>query len=216
MQAQDKKSVSYTGFYTNLHDLCAKVGLERGLAPQPCDNWIATCLAPVFDCLKKTDCSVSSGANPNLICSTDPFACSPTDLNALVNNFKNNSKCTSLPGNVSQAGCGNSIAEFHETCDDGNTQDGDTCPADCGVVFATEPAKCGDSKVDAGEECDAGANNGKGSSGCDVDCKKFPVTGTTGTGTGTGTTGTTGTDTTKDVTPNGAEASGSCSLHRMK
>jgi hypothetical protein len=34
---------------------------------------------------------------------------------------------------------------------------------------------CGNGVVDAGEECDAGKDNGKISSSCDIECKKIVV-----------------------------------------
>lgn len=196
LQAQEKKAPSsYVNLYTNLHKTCEKVGAELGMTA-PCDNWIVACLNPVFECFKKADCGVTSGANPNLICGADTSACLSPDLTVAAVKFQSSTKCAGVGGNVSQPACGNSITEPHETCDDGNTQGGDACPADCGAVFLTDPAKCGNSQVEEGEECDAGAENDKASSGCDVECRKFN-----------------GAD--KAVTPNQtAPSAGGCSLQR--
>lgn len=59
--------------------------------------------------------------------------------------------------------CGNGVVEEGEQCDDGNTQDGDSCPADCGVASV-----CGDGKVTGNEVCDDG-NTMDGDS-CPADC----------------------------------------------
>ncbi|HVM96123.1 MAG TPA: hypothetical protein VMT89_07025 [Candidatus Acidoferrales bacterium] len=46
---------------------------------------------------------------------------------------------SSQPTSTPPAGCGNGIVEFNlgETCDDGNTVDGDSCPANCRIATCT-------------------------------------------------------------------------------
>jgi cysteine-rich repeat protein len=61
-----------------------------------------------------------------------------------------------------------------EECDDGNTQDGDGCSADCQNedTFPQRPGKqavCGDEYLDEGEDCDD--SNNEGGDGCDASCK---------------------------------------------
>jgi trimeric autotransporter adhesin len=52
------------------------------------------------------------------------------------------------------ARCGDGVTDTAEACDDGNTQSGDGCRADCGKI-----ERCGDAILDAGEECDDGNDN---------------------------------------------------------
>ncbi len=61
--------------------------------------------------------------------------------------------------------CGNGIVESGEVCDDGNTNDGDDCSADC-----RSDETCGNSIIDSrvGEVCDDG-NNDDGD-GCQANC----------------------------------------------
>jgi cysteine-rich repeat protein len=65
-----------------------------------------------------------------------------------------------------QLGCGNGILTPNETCDDGNTINGDGCSADC-----QSAEKCGNGHVDParGEQCDDG--NTASGDGCQDDCK---------------------------------------------
>ena len=63
--------------------------------------------------------------------------------------------------------CGNGVREGPETCDDGNSEDGDGCSASCG----REP-RCGDGIVDPGEACDDG--NGEDGDGCSATCGREP------------------------------------------
>jgi cysteine-rich repeat protein len=63
-------------------------------------------------------------------------------------------------------GCGNSILDPEETCDDGNLRAGDTCSAVC------LEEKCGNGAIDVvlGEECDDGVAGISGD-GCSSTCK---------------------------------------------
>lgn len=60
--------------------------------------------------------------------------------------------------------CGNSIVEFGEACDDGNTTSGDGCSSVC----QTEASVCGNGAVEAGEQCDDGNTNS--GDGCSSSC----------------------------------------------
>lgn len=98
------------------------------------------------------------------------------------------SACTSIhdetpepqpePENV----CGDSHLDPDETCDDGNTVDGDGCSADCSTIesgficptpgTACEPEiLCGNGKLDADEVCDDG--NTDAEDGCSEACDKI-------------------------------------------
>ncbi len=77
-----------------------------------------------------------------------------------------------------EAVCGNGILEMGERCDDGNTEDGDGCSADCRTIepgyscdasgcTLTDPV-CGDGLLAAGEACDDG--NTVSNDGCSATC----------------------------------------------
>ena len=82
---------------------------------------------------------------------------------------------------IDQAVCGDHILDDSEACDDGNTQNGDGCAADCTVesgyqcdknsCVKIEPdhvSECGDGTVEAPEVCDDG--NTEDGDGCAADC----------------------------------------------
>ena len=66
--------------------------------------------------------------------------------------------------------CGNGVVDPGEACDDGNTQSGDGCSADCS---STEV--CGNGVLDPGEACDDG--NTQSGDGCSADCSSTEVCG---------------------------------------
>ncbi|MBO4350159.1 MAG: DUF4215 domain-containing protein, partial [Proteobacteria bacterium] len=100
---------------------------------------------------------------------------------------------SSSVGSTVNATCGNQAVERTEACDDGNTESGDGCTADCSAIEEgytcpssggactkkgedepkpepepdTKP-KCGNGKVETGEECDDG--NTDDGDGCSSDC----------------------------------------------
>ncbi|QQR84278.1 DUF4215 domain-containing protein [Candidatus Peregrinibacteria bacterium] len=61
--------------------------------------------------------------------------------------------------------CGNSVVEAGETCDDGNTDNGDGCSSVCALEAGSV---CGNSVVEAGETCDDG--NAVAGDGCSAVC----------------------------------------------
>ncbi|MBO4351547.1 MAG: DUF4215 domain-containing protein [Proteobacteria bacterium] len=78
--------------------------------------------------------------------------------------------------------CGNGEIDEDEACDDGNTEGGDGCAADCSEVeagFSCDfpgmeciPEGCGNNVVDEGEECDAGTLSAPyGPGECTESCK---------------------------------------------
>jgi cysteine-rich repeat protein len=69
---------------------------------------------------------------------------------------------------ILRKGCGNTVTESGETCDDGNTEDCDGCRADCSAV----ETGCGDGFVCDTEECDDG--NGGSGDGCSASCAEEP------------------------------------------
>ncbi len=74
--------------------------------------------------------------------------------------------CHELPREVEDTTtCGDGKKEGSEECDDGNTQSGDYCSADCKAISG----QCGDGQKQSNENCDDGDNNGKYSY-CDANC----------------------------------------------
>ncbi|MBR4984270.1 MAG: DUF4215 domain-containing protein [Proteobacteria bacterium] len=80
------------------------------------------------------------------------------------------------------AACGNRVVESGESCDDGNTESGDGCSADCTTVepdwscpaaggACAKGQACGDGHLDDGEACDDG--NTADGDGCAADCSKI-------------------------------------------
>ena len=67
--------------------------------------------------------------------------------------------------------CGDGVVECGETCDDGNTNNCDDCPNDCGWI----DYRCGNRRTDfaCGESCDDGNTNAL--DGCDA-CRAYTVT----------------------------------------
>lgn len=65
------------------------------------------------------------------------------------------------------ASCGDGKMDVGEQCDDGNTQNGDNCSANCQVENSN--AECGNNIVEAGEKCDDG--NTQNGDGCDANCQ---------------------------------------------
>ncbi|QSQ25848.1 lamin tail domain-containing protein [Pyxidicoccus parkwayensis] len=72
--------------------------------------------------------------------------------------------------------CGNGVVESGEQCDDGNTADGDSCPANCQSAPVTDggSAVCGNGHVEGTERCDDG--NRTPGDGCENDCTFTPET----------------------------------------
>jgi cysteine-rich repeat protein len=66
--------------------------------------------------------------------------------------------------------CGDGVLDGTETCDDGNTVDGDGCPASCVNKLST----CGNGAIDTGEECDDGSANSDEYGPCLSICRSKP------------------------------------------
>ena len=83
---------------------------------------------------------------------------------------------------ASPAICGNGVIEPGETCDDGNTSDGDGCSSTCQIEqgwACPTPGQlcmklqiCGNGKIDPGEQCDDG--NTMSGDGCSSTCQIEP------------------------------------------
>ncbi|MFT3918830.1 DUF4215 domain-containing protein [Cloacibacterium sp.] len=79
--------------------------------------------------------------------------------------FHKNSSQKALKNLNTASICGNGVVEFPETCDDGNTVNGDGCSNTCKL----ETAVCGNGVVESGETCDDG--NTVNGDGCSNTCK---------------------------------------------
>jgi cysteine-rich repeat protein len=73
---------------------------------------------------------------------------------------------TCAPSTLDDLLCGNASVDPAETCDDGNTSDGDGCSANC--LIETVPPACGNGLRDPAETCDDG--NAVGADGCSETC----------------------------------------------
>ncbi|QQR83197.1 DUF4215 domain-containing protein [Candidatus Peregrinibacteria bacterium] len=87
---------------------------------------------------------------------------------SIITNQASLATCTALPFTIQANGtvstsCGNATLDTGETCDDGNTVNGDGCSSVC--ALETGGGMCGNSAVDTGETCDDGNTvNGDGCS----------------------------------------------------
>lgn len=85
-----------------------------------------------------------------------------------------------LPSDGATSLCGNGIIDPGETCDDGNTKQGDGCSSTCQVEYDWPPpwpcdgfcirmTYCGDARLDGSEQCDDG--NITSGDGCSASCQ---------------------------------------------
>jgi len=93
-----------------------------------------------------------------------------------------------MPGKACVPLCGDSIITATETCDDGNTTNGDGCSSTCQIEPGSScttaspsvctKSVCGNGVVEPGENCDAGKANGLfygDGKGCSKTCTKEPT-----------------------------------------
>ncbi|HFE44933.1 MAG TPA: DUF4215 domain-containing protein, partial [Nannocystis exedens] len=102
------------------------------------------------DCHSSTvadSCTDSDGTGTDTGANSDSN--SDTDTNTDTNTNTNTDTDTNTNTDTGGPSCGDGMLDEGEDCDDGNTVDGDTCPADC-------QSKCGDGVMHGDEACDNG------------------------------------------------------------
>jgi len=135
-------SQKYEDFYSQMHDRCTKTAVEQGMEAD-CDSAEQACLNFVFTCVRDNACSLKMTPEGNqLACTQDPASCA--DVSVIIVKYKQEHPdlCPSADSAMDpeKPGCGNKVVEPGETCDDGNQQDGDACPAQCGkTIEAVDP-----------------------------------------------------------------------------
>lgn len=159
----------------------------NGISDCPADKCVASaCSLTSKKCSSDTDCEVSKCQH---------FCPKPEQMNHRVCNSNNPADasddaaaCTWGTWACTAPGfCGNGKQEVGEQCDDGNTDNTDSCVIDPMRGVMCKKAVCGDGYVDpaAGEQCDEGSNNnrpckpqyGLNCTFCQSSCKTATVSG---------------------------------------
>ncbi|MBI2395366.1 MAG: hypothetical protein HYV09_37700 [Deltaproteobacteria bacterium] len=158
-------------------------GYVDGANGEECDDANAVsgdgCSLCKFDCKAAADCDNGNVCDGAETCNASTHVCGSSSAPA------DGTTCTLAAGGSGtckakacvKAGCGNSLVEAGEDCDDGDTDDTDGCTKLCRFTCATA-ADCDDgNKCNGTETCDATTH--KCSAGTAVTCS--PKTGCTGT-----------------------------------
>lgn len=117
--------------------------------------------ACVYSCAADTQCDDDNPCNGEESCNTEDHVCErgelPPDETPCTREGGEEGIC-SASGRCAPAGCGNSVVEGDEECDDGNDADGDGCDTDC-TFSCTDDSDCDDGDACNGEEtCDTGTH----------------------------------------------------------
>ena len=114
----------------------------------------------------------SSAYSPSSSSSTSSSSASPATSSSYWQSsssaFSSSSSTIETPSPTpAYAYCGNGVIESGESCDDGNSVNGDGCNTYCYTEY------CGDGVVSPGEQCDDGWNNGSYWGACSSSCTSF-------------------------------------------
>jgi hypothetical protein len=114
------------------------------------------CTVCMFDCSEDADCDDTETCNGTETCDTTAHTCAAGTVEA------DGTACTQASSSAGvcrgglcvAAGCGNSVQDAGEDCDDGNQDGGDGCENDC-TFTCKEDGQCDDADLCTGTEtCD--------------------------------------------------------------
>ncbi len=125
--------------------------LESCVRGSRCDTRLVRCAPIVPGCERLSAGSSFCRAQTRVTCGPD-----------LVTSEEEECAGRCAGGKCVAASCGDGVPQEGEVCDDGNTDDDDTCTSACQLP------SCGDAIVSAGEECDDGNDDNR--DGCTSDC----------------------------------------------
>lgn len=141
-----------------------------------CLSWVGFVLALSFGCTESGTIQCANGLTcpSGYVCDEGHERCALPEERSACEAKADLDPCSTAAitdglceaGTCFGAGCGNSIKEADELCDDGNILHGDGCSADC-----RSNEQCGNGHIDAalGESCDDG--NTTNGDGCQATCK---------------------------------------------
>ncbi len=112
-------------------------------------------------CVSNSDCVGSCGHFCPTVEQKQRHSCNPNNPATIADDA---TACTWSAWTCTSPGtCGNGKKETGEQCDDGNTDNTDSCIIDTSLNYTCKASICGDGYVNpgAGEECDTGSSNGR-------------------------------------------------------
>ncbi len=109
-----------------------------------------------YSCGEDADCDDGNVCNGAEVCDPERHVCGAGTTADDGTECDTDRAC--FEGRCIGLGCGNDVLEDGEDCDDGNSEDGDGCDADC-TFTCVEDTDCNDGNVCNGEEtCDTDTN----------------------------------------------------------
>ncbi|MEN9581018.1 MAG: hypothetical protein RJA70_4027 [Pseudomonadota bacterium] len=101
-----------------------------------------------FDCTKAADCDDNNSCNGPEACTDNTCVAGVAEPEATECDLDAVTKGACRAGQCASVGCGNSVVDAGEECDDGNTNNADGCTSRCAWTCASD-ANCGN-----GDACD--------------------------------------------------------------